>query len=737
MRRILGCFIFFMIMTTSLIFAGNVYYVDVTNGNDLNDGFTPETAWQTISKVNSPGFSYSPGDSILFKRGEVWREQLIPPDSGESGNLITFGAYGSGNLPIIMGSNLLTSWTDNGGNVWYSDEPSTDPITVWLDGISYWEAASAGAVNSTDRWYYDGGARRVYVYATSDPSTFYSASGVEAPARSDAVDCNKNYVRLENLHLKYGLNYTLRIHTGADSCEAVNLTIDGSGNYAAFQLNGTDNCTVDNCTINGDAKPDQNNALYLDWGTSNTVKNSTIRNGSHVAVFIRRNVSTIFEYNEVYCESEFGRTIAVQRDDSVGSGNIVRYNYFYDSQSDDTPHGDSGPQWTGQDEEVYYNIFSGTQSWALQVYNSSGPTKNNTFYNNIFYGFDDQGIRINLTTVSGAINNIFKNNIFLGNDSTNHYQVSFKRNNDVYNAIFINNFIYDSTTSSTVEIEGVARSVDYMETNYPSLWSDNLVADPQFVDAANDNFHLQYGSPCIDAGTDVGLTQDYAGNTVPAGWAVDIGAYEYTGSNPLNANIDASTTSEEVPLTVQFTGSATGGVLPYSYSWDFGDSTSSSEQILSHTYYQAGVYTVTLTVTDSENNQDSESITINASAVIITPLEASFIASPVSGEVPLTVNFTGSATGGVLPYSYSWDFGDGTSSSEQIQSHTYYQAGVYTVTLTVTDSENNQDSESITINVSASTTSLEASFIASPISGYVPLTVNFTGSATGGVLPYS
>jgi parallel beta-helix repeat protein len=77
------------------------YYVS-TVGSDSLDGLTPSTPWKTVSKINSTLFS--PGDSILFKRGETWREQLIIPSSGEAGNPITFGAYGEGPRPRIAGA---------------------------------------------------------------------------------------------------------------------------------------------------------------------------------------------------------------------------------------------------------------------------------------------------------------------------------------------------------------------------------------------------------------------------------------------------------------------------------------------------------------------------------------------------------------------------------------------------------------------------------------------------------
>ena len=63
-------------------------------------------------------------------------------------------------------------------------------------------------------------------------------------------------------------------------------------------------------------------------------------------------------------------------------------------------------------------------------------------------------------------------------------------------------------------------------------------------------------------------------------------------------------------------------------------------------------------------------------------LSADFSASPTSGPAPLRVNFTDQSTGDIT--SWSWDFGDGATSTEQNPSHTYTDAGTYTVSLTVT-----------------------------------------------------
>ncbi len=72
-------------------------------------------------------------------------------------------------------------------------------------------------------------------------------------------------------------------------------------------------------------------------------------------------------------------------------------------------------------------------------------------------------------------------------------------------------------------------------------------------------------------------------------------------------------------------------------------------------------------------------------------LKASFTAEPTSGPAPLTVQFTDKSTGN--PTSWSWDFGDGKTSTEQNPTHTYDSAGEYTVILTVSDGTDTDSTE--------------------------------------------
>ncbi|MFT5859468.1 MAG: PKD repeat protein [Flavobacteriaceae bacterium] len=127
-----------------------------------------------------------------------------------------------------------------------------------------------------------------------------------------------------------------------------------------------------------------------------------------------------------------------------------------------------------------------------------------------------------------------------------------------------------------------------------------------------------------------------------------------------------------------FTDLSTSAGTISGYLWDFGDGNISTTMSPIHTYALSGTYTVCLTVTD---NCISDS---TCQTVIVTGCSTPVAGFTISGTEP-TYNFTNTSaiTGSAT---YSWDFGDATTSTLSDPSHTFTSNGVWAVVLTVTDS---------------------------------------------------
>jgi len=120
------------------------------------------------------------------------------------------------------------------------------------------------------------------------------------------------------------------------------------------------------------------------------------------------------------------------------------------------------------------------------------------------------------------------------------------------------------------------------------------------------------------------------------------------------------------------------------YVWDFGDGESSTEKDVEHTFAKKGKYTVILTAADNNDKSDKYSEEI---AVGYPKASFSYVADKQ------TVTFTNTSSNAS---SYSWDFGDNTTSTEVNPVHTFPAEGTYTVTLTAIDgTDQNKYSEDI------------------------------------------
>ena len=200
---------------------------------------------------------------------------------------------------------------------------------------------------------------------------------------------------------------------------------------------------------------------------------------------------------------------------------IVEDNYFHNlSHGIGFSVGGTGDHATNL--YVRYNIFdqmgNSNECWGVYSYPGESVSVNTNvyFYNNVFTALagNTYGIGIALPPSGTSSYWYIRNNIFIGfsyawvtayGDGTMNYL--YLQNNIAYSNGNSNNPLWESP---------------YNPTN---VTNTNLIkSNPLFV-SANSDWHLQTGSPAINAGVNVGLTKDYAGNAVSN--PPEIGAYEY------------------------------------------------------------------------------------------------------------------------------------------------------------------------------------------------------------------
>jgi PKD repeat protein len=200
------------------------------------------------------------------------------------------------------------------------------------------------------------------------------------------------------------------------------------------------------------------------------------------------------------------------------------------------------------------------------------------------------------------------------------------------------------------------------------------------------------------------------------------------------ASFSATPASGTAPLTVQFTDASSNS--PTQWSWTFGDGGTSTSQNPSYTYDTPGVYSVSLTASNSAGSSavDTQTGYITVSSAATTIPVPIFSASPTSGAAPLEVTFTDQSTGS--PASWSWAFGDGGTSSIQDPSYTYENNGTYSVTLTETNSLGT-NATTVTGYIVVGAVAPVASYTESSTSGTAPFTVQFTDTSTNAPISWT
>jgi hypothetical protein len=279
-------------------------------GDDSHPGTSPERAWRTLALVNSAPLR--PGDRVLLRGGDVWRESLMPTVSGRADQPITFGTYGEGGAPTISGAADLTAgpWVELEGKRWSVPTPgesgSEAPALCFFDGVRGVRKEDPEDVRDVGDWHWsgDGQSGTLIVGAPSVPSAAYGL--VELQIAYTVVDIRADHVRLEGLRLEKG-RYNVRIGRNA-TVTGVHLA-DCEGRHAArhcFQIEDESH----GCTLSGGAAYDNGDT------EAGVGRSGHVGHGVHLTSGAHDNVVTGMA---LFRNAEDG----VQQSKSCGDGNII------------------------------------------------------------------------------------------------------------------------------------------------------------------------------------------------------------------------------------------------------------------------------------------------------------------------------------------------------------------------------------------------------------------------------
>jgi len=546
------------------------FYVSNT-GNDSNNGTSELTPWLTCNMV-SFGHTFTAGDIVSFKRGDTWKEILYVTNSGSSGNPIVFNDYGTGNKPIISAVDELPGWTTSGnwtnsGSIWQITlSPAPPEIKrIWLNGTEVKKALSA-TVNATERFYYNTTTHVFYIYSATNPATTFT-SITSGAVRQAAIYIYGSYLSLSNIDFQGGSNTSVRIsdsdYLTFDGCnigyQSDRCGIDANSTTAGTTVN---NCEVKNCTFDVGAPTtffynyeDQStlDCIRLSDGVDTwSIHNNEFKDWGHGALMIEgltagyASSNILFFNNYISCTNiYYGRGFGIVTNQGMGSGNKVYRNYFYDVTVNNQV-GSAGC-------EVYYNIIDGNnrsseieaKPWqtggGIEISNPYTVNVSGTkIWNNTIMNTHDAGIILspygagtyNVTGVD-ITNNIIYNcgqSTRSGEYSLYEYDQQLGantfRNNLIYKSGTLNVIYYGNSTTNTYP--HAVDSFNAENGNGGDVIIGNVQLSPLFL--TSPNFYLQFGSPAINAGFDVGLLIDYLGHSITG--LPDIGVYEYIVVTP-------------------------------------------------------------------------------------------------------------------------------------------------------------------------------------------------------------
>ena len=359
-----------------------------------------------------------------------------------------------------------------------------------------------------------------------------------------------------------------------------------------------------------------------------------------------------------------------------------------------------------QSNEIFNTPFVSNKSWSLNSSSSIQTVEEGYFVSSSYNFYDSASAALyGFTAAEQNDNGTYKRLV---------YQLV---KNAYYNSNIALNFGLETTdTDKVVKIlQNTCIRVTLPRIYFgDSILRDSVVITDYSKDKVYTFFDDTYGNLYVDGTHFINY--------------VDLTSNVYS---PPTVNFTATPLSGYAPLTTVLSPSIQGNATEF--LWNLGDgTTSTSSNAFSHVYVDPGTYTVSLTATGfggSFTKTRSNYITAN---VVIPAPNIDFSFTPIEGYVPLQVTFTSSTSN--VDY-YTWNFGDGTTSSLANPVKTYSSPGIYTVSLTGTGGGGTRTTTKINCIEADAIPLPSPNFIATPNTGYATITsMAFTDGTTSNPL---
>ena len=486
MVRIFVVLILFMIVL-QLPLTAEVYYVDQNHAsaND-NNGGSEAAPWATIKKAATTA---SAGDTVLVKDG-IYYDRVVFTQSGNASAYITIKTY-PGHNPEINGQNNA-QWDG----------------LVNFSGVDYirFEGFTVTNCNIGQAIYiiHNGGNPSTYIELRDLILSHIDDSGVQ-------VRGNASYIVIENCVAHDFASASAFDASTYSGGRPHHVTVKGNEIYnSGFAGVGSER--ADDIVVENNIIYDSEIGIDIGSGKRNIIRNNSVTNCPDGIILSSNSDSEVYE-------------------NTIDDTNEAMYAYYWSAHGE--PH---------QNNKWYRNLIMNANFGFFEMdrKNTSadtGPTSGHEYYNNVFYNVGGGNSYRGTFWFRGADDIKFHHNSIY----TRRFLEAeiFELVNNAENASFINNIVSLRGDKGLVFIEdGSSASFDYncyynRDGEVSAVGVNDTIADPLFVDVDEGNLYLQNVSPCIDNGINIGVFNDFDGNTRPVGIGFDMGAYEYDPANTI------------------------------------------------------------------------------------------------------------------------------------------------------------------------------------------------------------